>query len=278
VGRIWNLRLNVDTFNGAYLKLRNDVDRLQYFLGFHLGCMDGEANCGDDLSFLAGFEIGKSMAEEAKEFSAKQSERGQASASKRRERSGTAQPHRTTPEPPFEPPFEPRPNQSTIHNPAIQETNKPASQSGQASKIHCNDFSPDSSHQGLCSIRSLSMELQLERFRAANQFGADTPESWGRRFTAWLARGRPELHVTPEKPAQPPTEDEWMAEAKAYAPTVAPIRDEPGYFWPAPLARAAFQRCAANSWKWVDDWRAKLRAECDDWSGKELANRKRPAR
>lgn len=124
--RFWNLRLNMDLFNGAYMKLRSDSDRLEYFLGWHLGCLDGDLSEGDSKPFQAGFEVGHAMVEEAKAFSEKQSLRGQASAESRRATRGTAQPsrteHRTAAEPPFEPPFDISSNQSTIHNP--QSTNE----------------------------------------------------------------------------------------------------------------------------------------------------------
>lgn len=124
--RLWNLRLNMDLFNGAYMKLRNDSDRLEYFLGWHLGCLDGELSEGDSKPFQAGFEVGHAMIEEAKAFSEKQSLRGQASAESRRASRGTAQPsrteHRTASEPPFEPPFDVSSNQSTNHKP--QSTNE----------------------------------------------------------------------------------------------------------------------------------------------------------
>lgn len=36
------------------------------------------------------------------------------------------------------------------------------------------------------------MERQAARFREANREALDAPQSWDRRFSAWLAQGRPE--------------------------------------------------------------------------------------
>lgn len=134
--RIWNLRLNMDTFNGAYMKLRSDPERLEYFLGWHLGCLDGEISESDSKAFQAGFSVGRGMLDEAKAFAEKQAERGRASAESRRAKSGTAQPFRTTDRTErrtaVEPPFDNSSNQSTIHNPQStnptnEQTKKPLS-------------------------------------------------------------------------------------------------------------------------------------------------------
>lgn len=130
--RFWNLRLNMDLFNGAYMKLRSDSERLEYFLGWHLGCLDGELSEGDSKAFEAGFSVGRGMLDEAKAFSEKQSQRGQASAESRRAKLGTAQPNRTSDRTEartsVEPVFEESSNQSTIHNPQStnEQTNKPS--------------------------------------------------------------------------------------------------------------------------------------------------------
>lgn len=121
----------MDTFNGAYMKLRSDPERLEYFLGWHLGCLDGEISESDSKAFQAGFSVGRGMLDEAKAFAEKQAERGRASAESRRAKSGTAQPFRTTDRTEHrtasEPPFGNSSNQSTIHNPqsTIQQTKKP---------------------------------------------------------------------------------------------------------------------------------------------------------
>ena len=163
------------------------------------------------------------------------------------------------------------------------ETNKAARvrEPEQAGRIPANEWTPDSSHAGICAVRNLSMELQLERFRAtanATTGAKDTPEGWSRRFMAWIAKGRPEPVFSPATPFEPPTVEQWMTYAKEFAPQHPPFREDPGYFWPADLARAAWGKHQANQWARVADWKAQLEADCQTWSGYELANRMRPAR
>lgn len=72
--------------------------------------------------------------------------------------------------------------------------------SGQAGKIFCKDWEPDSGHAGTCATRNLSLEMQLERFKATVERQGDAlraPEVWSGRFYSWLASGRPEPIFSP---------------------------------------------------------------------------------
>lgn len=130
--RTWNLRLNLDEFNALAASLFTDGDRALALQGLALGMNAGP--CPDNVpdSFRRGWTIGSGMRSEADEFRAAQADRGKASAAKRLERNGSAQPQkepgsRTETEPPFEPPFEQwfEPPLEPNHNPqsTIQETN-----------------------------------------------------------------------------------------------------------------------------------------------------------
>ncbi len=103
--RPWNLRLNLDDFNGLVASVYSDYDRALILQGIALGANGGSLPDGAPPSFLKAFEVGAKMYQEAVEYQDKQARRGRASAERRREKFGTAQPHRA--EPPFEPPFEP---------------------------------------------------------------------------------------------------------------------------------------------------------------------------
>lgn len=121
--RTWNLRLNLDEFNALVASLYADADRALALQGMTLGANGGALPEGTPSAFSRGWELGHRMHDEAQAFQAAQAERGRASAEKRRERTGSAQPQRgadrsgsdPAPEPPFEPPFEPAPEPN--HNP-----------------------------------------------------------------------------------------------------------------------------------------------------------------
>lgn len=109
---IWNLRLNLDKLNGLNNRCRTDAERLQAFQGFLAGCNGAEPLEDDAPAFRRGWELGSATHEEAARYHQAQSERGRASAAKRMEKTGSAQPQkpttvRTDLEPPFEPVFEP---------------------------------------------------------------------------------------------------------------------------------------------------------------------------
>lgn len=130
VSRTWNLRLNLDEFNALVASLYSDADKALAIQGMMLGANCGALPEGTPPAFRRGWDLGNRMHKEAAAFQEAQAERGRASAEKRRERTGSAQPHkdasrttvRTPLEPPFEPPFEPNNNpQSTIQETAIQQ-------------------------------------------------------------------------------------------------------------------------------------------------------------
>ena len=78
-----------------------------------------------------------------------------------------------------------------------------------------NEFTPDSSHAGICAVRNLSLEMQLERFRVSVKDSIDTPDGWSRRFMAWLGKGRPEPATPPapsESPPDPPRRGDKIPE------------------------------------------------------------------
>jgi hypothetical protein len=72
--RIWNVRLNVDSFNAGFAGLENDQERLSFLAGFH-GGLNGVSNNGKSTPFLAGWEVANECLTEAKAFSDKQRDR-----------------------------------------------------------------------------------------------------------------------------------------------------------------------------------------------------------
>lgn len=164
----WNLRLNLDKLNGLNNRCRTDAERLLVFQGFLAGCNGAEALEDDPPAFRRGWDLGSESHEEAKRYHQAQSERGRASAAKRLERTGSAQPQKPTAdraetEPPIEPPFEPRfepplePNlnpQSSIQETTTDKQRPPTPQGGERSAkmippteqewvAYCTDTWPD---------------------------------------------------------------------------------------------------------------------------------------
>lgn len=88
----WSLRFNLDSFNHLCARLRTDEDRLLAFQGLSLGVNGGECQEDDARAFRMGWELGNAMHEESIEFRRQQAERGRASAEKRKEATGSAQP------------------------------------------------------------------------------------------------------------------------------------------------------------------------------------------
>jgi hypothetical protein len=72
--RIWNVRLNVDSFNAGFAGLENDQERLSFLAGFH-GGLNGVSNNGKSTPFLAGWDVANECLTEAKAFSDKQRDR-----------------------------------------------------------------------------------------------------------------------------------------------------------------------------------------------------------
>lgn len=90
--RVWNLRLNLDEFNGMMASIFTDSDRALLLQGLSLGCNGGDLPGDVPRAFESGWEFGHAAREEADEYKARQAEKGKASASARRDRAGTAQP------------------------------------------------------------------------------------------------------------------------------------------------------------------------------------------
>jgi len=273
--RPWNLRLNLDDFNGLVSSVYSDSDRALLLQGIALGANGGDAPDSAPAPFLRAWEIGRKMYQEALEFQAAQSERGKASADKRRERSGTAQPSRREPpfEPPFEPPIEPNDNlQSTNLNP--QSTNpeqRVRARDGsnhRSGRIPATDWTPLQEHRDLCSVRNVDCDAQLSRFRERNNGQTDTDHGWGVRFTQWLGSAKPERRVSPEQVASP-TLQEWME----FARTVNTVKGIGK--WPKELAEAGWHENQAKLWKWVQDWRADCQARVNKWAGMEATYQQR---
>jgi hypothetical protein len=142
------------------------------------------------------------------------------------------------------------------------------------------EWHPLQEHRDLAAIRRLDIDAQLARFRNRCGQALDTDEGWSLRFSQWLGTGRPERKPAPAlEVLEPPSEAEWMTEAKAVAMAKPPFpAEDPAYVWPAELARSKWAAHQAQGWRGVQDWRAQVVADCGTWAGYEVANRKRPSR
>ena len=292
--REWWVQVSLDALSDSLDQLETTEERGQWLEGFRVGSR-GHSPRDDWSKFKRmGFDFGVGCHEEAVEFRAKKAGAGKASAEARKAKYGSASPNGVRsvfehnsehqPEHQLEQTTEQTTNQPTANSQQPTASNEqPASSSqGQAGRIPSNQWTPDSSHAGICDLRNLSMELQLERFRATANASAgslDTPEGWNRRFMAWIARGRPEPVFSPATVMVSPTIQEWTDHAYQFASTHQPFkREDPDYFWPGELARAKWSAHQAAGWARIVDWKAQLEADCETWNGYERANRKRPAR
>lgn len=70
MARIWSMRFNLDTFNGAYAALDDDQDKAQFLTGFSRGLNRGALKEGNSEALAQGHLIGSQMREEAEAFSA----------------------------------------------------------------------------------------------------------------------------------------------------------------------------------------------------------------
>ena len=282
--RPWNLRLNLDDFNGLVASVYSDYDRALILQGIALGANGGEPPDGAPPPFLKAFDIGKKMYQEAVEYQDEQSRRGRASAERRREKFGTAQPRRTEPpfEPPFEPGFEPPPEpndnrQSTNPNPQSTELEHPPKPPhaddvpAAPNRITASDWTPLQEHRDLAAFRNADVDAQLARFRERNSGQTDTDQGWSVRFRQWLGSARPERSL-PREAVASPTVEEWMEFARSV--------NNCGNLgkWPKESAEAGWLENQAKGWRYVTDWQADCQARAKRWAANEAtqAQRRKP--
>jgi len=282
--RAWNLRLNLDEFNALAVSLYADADRALALQGMTLGANGGSLPEGVPDALRRGWNLGARMYQEALEYQALQAERGRASAEKRRQSTGSAQPQRSEPpfEPALEPPFDDSSNLTTIDNRQSPELQSPISEqrgrvrdgsSAGSGRITASEWEPLREHRDLCAVRNADCELQLARFRERNIGQTDTDQGWGVRFMQWLGRSKPERSVSPEQVASP-TLDEWLDFARGQARGIGPD----GETWPKELATARWHENQAKGWRFVADWRADCTSAAQKWAGYEKTNAQRNSR
>lgn len=280
--RAWNLRLNLDEFNALAVSLYADADRALALQGMTLGANGGSLPEGVPEAFRRGWNLGTRMHQEALEYQALQAERGRASAEKRRQSTGSAQPQRFEPpfEPVLEPPFGVSSNLTTIDNrqsselqPTIPEQRgrvRDGSNDG-SGRISASEWEPLREHRDLCAVRNADCDLQLSRFRERNVGQTDTDQGWGVRFMQWLGRAKPERSVPAEAVASP-TLDQWIEEGKALN-NANPKNPE----WSWEACEAIWHENQAKGWRYVQDWKASIRAAYNRFVGQEhhFSNRRR---
>ena len=274
--RAWNLRLNLDDFNALAGSMYLDLDRALALQGMVLGANGGEIPGDVPVAFLRGWDLGRKMYQEALDFQAQQSMKGKVSAEKRRERTGTAQPHKIEPIPNSgsnsgSTNLEPNDNlQSTIPNPqsTIQAEQRVREASG---RMSANEWEPLQEHRDLCAMRSASCDLQLARFRERNVGTVDTDQGWSVRFRQWLGSARPERSL-PREAVASPTVEEWMEFARSV--------NNCGNLgkWPKESAEAGWLENQAKGWRYVTDWQADCQARAKRWAANEAtqAQRRKP--
>lgn len=273
--RPWNLRLNLDDFNGLVSSVYSDYDRALILQGIALGANGGSLPDGAPPSFLKAFEVGAKMYQEALEYQALQAERGRASAEKRRQSTGSAQPKRSEPpfEPPFEPGFEPLPepndnrqsNNDDLQSSELKHPPKPPHADdvpAAPNRITASDWTPLQEHRDLAAVRNADVDAQLSRFRERNAGQADTDQGWSVRFRQWLGASKPERSVSREAVASP-TVEQWMEFARSV--------NDCGNLgkWPKQAAEAGWLENQAKGWRYVSDWRADCQARAKRWAANE---------
>ena len=277
--RPWNLRLNLDEFNGLIASVFTDYDRALILQGIALGTNGGSLPDGAPPSFLKAYEVGLKMYEEAVEYQEGQARRGRASAEKRREKFGTAQPNRT--EPPFEPPFEPGFEPPSEPNDNLQSTNDdlqstelklppmpPHGENATNRRMSSSDWTPLQEHRDLAAVRNADCDAQLSRFRERNSGQIDTDQGWSVRFRQWLGSARPERSL-PREAVDSPTMEEWMAFARSV--------NDCGNLgkWPKQAAEAGWEENQAKGWRYIADWHADCRARAKRWAANEATQAQR---
>lgn len=265
--RAWNLRLNLDDFNALAGSMYLDLDRALALQGMVLGANGGEIPGDVPVAFLRGWDLGRKMYQEALDFQAQQSMKGKVSAEKRRERTGTAQPHKIEPIPNSgsnsgSTNLEPNDNlQSTIPNPqsTIQAEQRVREASG---RMSANEWEPLQEHRDLAAFRNADIDAQLSRFRERNNGQTDTDQGWSVRFRQWLGSARPERSL-PREAVASPTVEQWMEFARSV--------NDCGNLgkWPKQAAEAGWLENQAKGWRYVTDWQADCQARAKRWAANE---------
>jgi hypothetical protein len=77
---------------------------------------------------------------------------------------------------------------------------------------------------------------------------------------------------------EPPSREEYFAFAAQMAERCIPFPEEPRFQWGPDRWAESYNRHDAKGWKGISDWKAILKADCQQWAAREQENRKRPAR
>ena len=77
---------------------------------------------------------------------------------------------------------------------------------------------------------------------------------------------------------EPPTREEYFAFSAQMAERCIPFPEEPRFQWGPDRWAESYNRHDARKWQGIADWKAILKADCQQWVAREQENRKRPAR
>jgi hypothetical protein len=278
--RIFMVRMNLDDLAAELLTFDSDEERGQWLAGFQVGASGSPGRDSWSESKQSGWGFGSECYAEAQEFRATKARGGRASAEARKASSGSAQPVRNTPvleqtpndartqfEHTSEHALEQTPNQPTANS---QQPTTPNLQSTGA-RVPASEWEPLHEHRALCAVRNADCDIQLSRFRERNVGQTDTDQGWGVRFMQWLGRAKPERSVPAEAVASP-TLDQWIEEGKILN-NANPKNPE----WSWEACEAVWHENQAKGWRYVQDWKASIRAAYNRFVGQEhhFSNRRR---
>ena len=305
IERTYFVLLNLDAFSAEMAGLDTTEERGQWVEGFQVGCHGHALRSSWSEIKMSGYHFGASALAEAEAHREKKVQAGKRSAQIRKDMKGSAQPeHRSngvrasfggcseqTPEHPPEQSPEQTPNQpvTSNHKPiasiqqpeaSIQEKPSPKMIGGPGGRkqptepewtAYCTetwpDWHPTQAGESWAYYESVGWRTK-----------AGPIKDW--RSAARTAHGNAAKWKTLQPPAANagPTLAEWLDFAGSFAIENIPFPEDPRYFWPEDLAKAAFSRHKARGWQGIEDWKSQVKADCREWTGREITNRKRPAK
>jgi hypothetical protein len=194
------------------IQAMDDAEVGRWFRGWLMGA--GGVEVTDDkllrmpLEQRSGVAAGRLSFEDAKRYSVRQKERVE----KRYRKPTEILPDATTVD------FGSSPVAKTLPDAYHTNNQQPTTTSQKPpARVAATTFSPTEEHQLIASTRGLDVERQAARFRETNREALDTHQNWDRRFSMWLAQGKPE------------------------PPPVAPLVANAGQSRPAPVSRPPFR-------------------------------------
>lgn len=303
--RTFFVRLNLDDFTAEMTGLDSTEERGEWIEGFQVGCHGHPARPAWSEVKRRGHEFGVASLHEAEGARLKFSMAGQRSAESRKSKIGTAQPlkpsndvrtslrtmSRTSPEHTVEHPLEHFSNQPTTNNQQpITTSQQPAASSQQSPSRKmrggAGEFTPPTldDWQAYCAATwpdwhpSRSQEAWEYYEGAKWRIGKAKKKAEDWKACASTAHKNAKEWGTLQPKMIPPTRQEYFAFAHEMAIRTIPFPEDPQYQWPQERWAESYNRHEARKWQGIADWKAILKADCQQWVSREIENRKRPSR